>query len=162
MYPLTVYTSQQWPDIVQVRKHAGGRAIECQACAGIDRENQSYSIDTENQSNPIDREKQYNPIDRDNHSNPIELMLCRYGNMLVDEQENVKRVQLASEYLDGSASLAGGRNGVPGSDREVESSNSSRQGSSSNNSRNSNSRQESSSDNSSSQEEKKPASKGFW
>ena len=34
---------------------------------------------------------------------------CRYGNLLVDEQENVKRVQLATEYLDGSASLAGGR-----------------------------------------------------
>ena len=33
----------------------------------------------------------------------------RYGNLLVDEQENVKRVQLASDYLDGSASLAGGR-----------------------------------------------------
>lgn len=33
----------------------------------------------------------------------------RYGNLLVDEQENVKRVQLATEYLDGSASLAGGR-----------------------------------------------------
>ena len=31
------------------------------------------------------------------------------GNLLVDEQENVKRVQLATEYLDGSASLAGGR-----------------------------------------------------
>ena len=27
----------------------------------------------------------------------------------MDEQENVKRVQLATEYLDGSASLAGGR-----------------------------------------------------
>jgi hypothetical protein len=35
--------------------------------------------------------------------------VCRYGNLLVDEQENVKRVQLATEYLDGSASLAGGR-----------------------------------------------------
>ncbi len=36
-------------------------------------------------------------------------MSHRYGNLLVDEQENVKRVQLATEYLDGSASLAGGR-----------------------------------------------------
>jgi hypothetical protein len=35
--------------------------------------------------------------------------LLKYGNLLVDEQENVKRVQLATEYLDGSASLAGGR-----------------------------------------------------
>jgi hypothetical protein len=37
--------------------------------------------------------------------------LLKYGNLLVDEQENVKRVQLATEYLDGSASLAGGRQG---------------------------------------------------
>jgi len=35
--------------------------------------------------------------------------LIKYGNLLVDEQENVKRVQLASEYLDGSAALAGGK-----------------------------------------------------
>jgi hypothetical protein len=35
--------------------------------------------------------------------------LITYGNLLVDEQENVKRVQLATEYLDGSASLAGGK-----------------------------------------------------
>lgn len=32
--------------------------------------------------------------------------LMKYGNLLVEEQENVKRVQLASEYLDGAA-LAG-------------------------------------------------------
>ncbi len=39
------------------------------------------------------------------------LPVCgRYGNLLVDEQDNVKRVQLASDYLDGSAALAGGRN----------------------------------------------------
>lgn len=36
-------------------------------------------------------------------------ILLKYGNLLVDEQENVKRVQLASDYLDGSASLAGGK-----------------------------------------------------
>jgi len=33
-------------------------------------------------------------------------MLLTYGNLLVEEQENVKRVQLSTEYLDG-ASLAG-------------------------------------------------------
>jgi len=32
--------------------------------------------------------------------------LMRYGNLLVEEQENVKRVQLADAYLDG-AELAG-------------------------------------------------------
>jgi hypothetical protein len=32
--------------------------------------------------------------------------LMKYGRFLVDEQENVKRVQLADEYLDGAA-LAG-------------------------------------------------------
>mmetsp|Transcript_11353 Transcript_11353/g.34114 ORF Transcript_11353/g.34114 Transcript_11353/m.34114 type:complete len:454 (+) Transcript_11353:122-1483(+) len=37
-------------------------------------------------------------------------ILMKYGNLLVDEQDNVKRVQLAQEYLDGSAALAGGRN----------------------------------------------------
>ena len=36
--------------------------------------------------------------------------------MLVDEQENVKRVQLATEYLDGSAALAGGK----ASEKDVE------------------------------------------
>lgn len=29
--------------------------------------------------------------------------LMQYGNMLVEEQENVKRVQLADEYLSGEA-----------------------------------------------------------
>jgi SpoVK/Ycf46/Vps4 family AAA+-type ATPase len=33
-------------------------------------------------------------------------ILLKYGNLLVDEQENVKRVQLANEYLDGAV-LAG-------------------------------------------------------
>jgi len=32
--------------------------------------------------------------------------LMKYGNMLVEEQENVKRVQLADEYMSGAA-LAG-------------------------------------------------------
>lgn len=32
--------------------------------------------------------------------------LMQYGNLLVEEQENVKRVQLADEYLSGAA-LAG-------------------------------------------------------
>jgi hypothetical protein len=32
--------------------------------------------------------------------------LMKYGRFLTDEQENVKRVQLADEYLDGAA-LAG-------------------------------------------------------
>jgi len=32
--------------------------------------------------------------------------LMKYGNLLVEEQENVKRVQLANEYLEGAA-LAG-------------------------------------------------------
>lgn len=54
------------------------------------------------------------------HSHTSVMFLCltitsgggwyRYGNLLVDEQDNVKRVQLAQEYLDGSAALAGGRN----------------------------------------------------
>ena len=33
-------------------------------------------------------------------------ILMKYGNMLVEEQENVKRVQLADEYMSGAA-LAG-------------------------------------------------------
>ena len=36
--------------------------------------------------------------------------LLRYGNLLVDEQENVRRVQLADSYLKG-AELAGSGSG---------------------------------------------------
>lgn len=38
--------------------------------------------------------------------------LLKYGNLLVDEQENVRRVQLADSYLKG-AELAGSGNGAP-------------------------------------------------
>ena len=37
--------------------------------------------------------------------------LLRYGNLLVDEQENVRRVQLADSYLKG-AELVGSGNGA--------------------------------------------------
>ena len=37
--------------------------------------------------------------------------LLRYGNLLVDEQENVRRVQLADSYLKG-AELVGAGNGA--------------------------------------------------
>ena len=37
--------------------------------------------------------------------------LMKYGNLLVDEQENVKRVQLADSYLKG-AELVGAGNGA--------------------------------------------------
>ena len=33
-------------------------------------------------------------------------VLMKYGNLIVEEQENVKRVQLADEYMSGAA-LAG-------------------------------------------------------
>ena len=39
--------------------------------------------------------------------------LMKYGNLLVDEQENVKRVQLADEYLSGAALAGSGGSSLP-------------------------------------------------
>jgi hypothetical protein len=39
--------------------------------------------------------------------------LMKYGNLLVDEQENVKRVQLADEYLSGAALAGSGGTSLP-------------------------------------------------
>jgi hypothetical protein len=40
-------------------------------------------------------------------------ILMRYGNLLVDEQENVKRVQLADEYMSGAALAGSGGSSLP-------------------------------------------------
>jgi hypothetical protein len=40
-------------------------------------------------------------------------ILLKYGNLLVDEQENVKRVQLSNEYLDGAALAGSGGTSMP-------------------------------------------------
>ena len=42
--------------------------------------------------------------------------LLAYGNLLVDEQENVRRVQLADSYLKG-AELVGAGNGAGGEEK---------------------------------------------
>lgn len=45
--------------------------------------------------------------------------LMQYGNMLVEEQENVKRVQLADEYLSGAALAGSGGSSLPEAYRAV-------------------------------------------
>ena len=39
--------------------------------------------------------------------------LMKYGNMLVEEQENVRRVQLADEYMSGAALAGQGGTSLP-------------------------------------------------